>query len=262
MVALINFEVAMPAIGQETNTIFYERDIFDPTKYGEMKSEPLSLKGDTDAIVVPVRKVGSPHFRALSTIKQTRVGSAEDNKSHSDTIEMLLRKFQGKRLKLLTYIFDEKSNKSEQVLFDTKVDYQWWCDSDATKISFGDGKYIRPDLCGRDNKIFSANRASRSIVIEVVNSHIPEHETLCRLRELSEKNHIILFYYISDSRKSSQFNNFKCLDKYIELRISFCIIDGKFFKNGEEVSQLTGQDVAWYNNIKSRFFDYPLTQKK
>lgn len=254
----------MVVIGQETQTRFDENDISDAAQYGRMKSEPLSPEGDPGTFVIPVRrKIGAPHLRTLSKVSQQREGASESNESHNKAIALLFKFLHGKRCKLITHIFDDDGVKDIQVLYDTKTAYRWWNDDEATKISFRRGKYIRPDLCGRDNNIFAANRKSRSLIIEVVNTHIPEYDTLRRLLELSEQNHIVIFYYVTSNSQSTQYNRFQVLKDWTEVRASYYLIDGKFYKNGEEIEPLNNKkDIAWYQNIKSRFFDWALANKK
>lgn len=258
-----HLELLMPAIGQETNTTFLEQDIFDKVKYGQMKSEALCLVGDLDTFVTPVRKVGSPHFRSLSTIKQRRVGNSEVNPMHNSTVEMLLRNFQDKRIRLITYTYIDGVHDSE-VIYDSRVSYRWWSDGEANQIGFVGGDYIRPDLCGRNLEIFSSNKKFRSIIIEVINTHTPEHETLRRLAELSERNYIVIFYFIPADRRKSQFNGFEILKKYVDLRAAFYLIDGDFFINGVPMVQVGREkrEKDWYENLNSLFFAHPVAFKK
>ncbi|MGO4477968.1 hypothetical protein AB4Z32_17105 [Massilia sp. 2TAF26] len=250
----------MRAIGQETGKIYSESDISDKEKFAEMKSEPLASEHDPDSVVVPVR-ASTPHFRTLSTLRQVRVGKGEPDETHNATITMLHKHFDSTRIKLVTYVFTNGTSDT-QVLFDSKSAYEWWPDGDGNRISFQGGDYIQPDLCGRDASTFCQTRKKRALLVEVINTHIPDHKTLQYLVQLSEQNYIIAFYYVSKDRKFSKYNSFVLGKKYVELRTAYYLMDGVFYKNDQPViAQTATQDILWYQNVKSTYFDPALVAK-
>jgi hypothetical protein len=241
----------VPAIGQRSKTEYSEDDILIDALYRKMSSEVL-LRFDgrqRPVIVTPVRRVGAPHFRAVAgTAFRRRIGRRENDPSHTRCIKFLTDRLLNKQLEVATRVFEGNAH-TEQIIFASppKAIYSWWTSAKDCRIVFDKGRYIIPDVCGRDPSAFFPGGKNRNIVIEVIRTHAPEQRTFAYLRELSKQNHVILFYFIAEDNISSGYNRYDDEDDHLfRLRIAFYLIDGAMWGNGAPLfERSTGAKDAW-----------------
>jgi hypothetical protein len=255
----------MPAIGKETKRKYFEAEILDPNILGMMRVEVLSAEDDEESVVVPVRHATTPHFRTLARgAYRTRVGVTEKNTSHDDCIDVLKRRLTGKPVGLRTMVF--ASGNEHFVLLEPSKDssYAWYKEA---RIPLEGGRYIQSDLCGRDTLAFSSGTTNPAIIIEVVQTHLPEQETFYALLNISKRNTFVGFYFIGPEREFSKFNSTKSIKKNDEtvkvyLRFAYYLIDGVFYENGTPVDREAGiDDATWYQTLMADQFAHAMNRK-
>lgn len=246
------------AYGVISKREYVEEDIFDQAIYPRMKEEPLL--DEDDCLVVPVRNKATPHFRRVGARSfGERLGRAENNPTHDKCVsyiyEELLMRSRG--VKFSTYVFTGDGTYEEQVIFSTLPgsDYRWYREADA-RIAFHDGKFIQPDLAGRDANRFFPRSSCPNIIIEVIRTHMPDCSTFERLVELSKENCHIYFYFIDEGRRGGKFNNLRCSDECVVVRVSHYLIGGRLYKNGSPtLEQKEGETVSnWYRYLSNSYF--------
>jgi hypothetical protein len=251
----------MPAIG-ESGTEYVERDICEPDKYIEMQRDTLWLP-DHSAQVFPVRHPTSPHFRRFrSDVYRVRVGRKERSEAHAKCIAFLIRNLKANAFQLSTPTFtDGVRSPDGQVFLKAKKDtYDWWSDSKGTRIPIGNGRYIQPDLCGRRRipDAFHATLKWPNVIVEVIDTHYPEQETLFELLKLSTQNFVVMLHFIRGPSFSSYYSRLEVDDDrgLVKLRDVLLLIDGEVLMNGtaraDKVRLTNSADFAlWYTAFEA-----------
>ncbi len=259
----------MPAIGQDSGTVYQERDILVAASDELMSSEPLyRIEKDgteTDVLVKPVRNKTSPNFRKLKDAPfVTQVGRRETNPTHDACVGMLVTQLLTSKLKIVSATFDEKGNRDANgaTLFSQgKCAYEWWQDGGACRMTAELGRYIQPDICGRSKEVFFPSGRQQAIIIEVINTHPPEIDTFYALLNYSLYNHIVLFYFVADGAKGSQYSEVNLRDGCLQMRASHYLLGGCVYRNGDEVKRYGKDDEAWYRHLLQTYFGTPLRDK-
>ncbi len=248
----------MAARGCVSGREYSVANIFDDAVYPRMKEEPLL--NALDELVVPVRKVGAPHFRRMGKASfGKRIGRTENNPTHNECVRVLHEQLSDTdvtRVSISTYLFSEGA-REEQVIFSTLPgsDYRWFMEADA-RIAFENDTYIQPDLSGRDANRFFPRASCPNIIIEVIRTHEPEEETFNRLYELSRTNTLVVFYVIGEGSRGGKLNNFRRNGEELTLRISHYLIAGQPYVNGVAVKAL-GEDETlahWHKYLTNSYF--------
>lgn len=260
----------MPAIGQDTGTIYQEQDILDFAVHQTMSREPLyridQHDQETDTLVVPVRNKHSPNFRKIKgsqfTLQHER---RESDPTHDACIATLVRHLSNSKLKIWSPVFDEdgKPAKFGQAIFSQgKNHYQWWQDGGPCRMASGEEGYIQPDICGRSKDVFFPSARQQNVVIEVINTHPPEIDTFYTLLNYSKFNHLVLFYYVAEGSDRSQYSRYELQDGTLSLRVAHYLIGGRVFRNGDEIQRWGKTDEAWFDHLRSTYFGTPIRDKR
>jgi hypothetical protein len=226
-----------------------------------MKLEVLSDADDEGSIVVPVRRIHAPYFRRVARgAFRTRVGTSEQDETHKKCIDYLFGELSNQQFGLITYVFEGR-NQDIFILKKPSRDfsYAWYKEA---RIPIGDGRYIQSDLCGRDVRTFSMGTKNPGVIIEVVQTHLPEREAFYALLESSRNNMFVGFYFISPGRKSSKFSSLYPKRNGIDLRFAYYMLDGVFYENGEPIQRAEGlTDQEWYERLLAEQFAYAMARK-
>ncbi|WP_265535357.1 hypothetical protein [Pseudomonas saponiphila] len=257
----------MAATGGFSNRVYRVEDIFDQTLYPRMREEPLL--NEADELVIPVRKTGRPHFRRIGRASfGARLGRGENDPTHNQCVSLLhenLSSYKINRISISVYVFDDRGQYEEQVIFSTLAgtDYRWFMESTA-RVGFHDDRYIQPDLSGRDANKFFPTSSSPNVIIEVIRTHIPEETTFARLQELSKANTLVAFYFINERAEGSKINNFRVEDDHLTIRVSRYMVGGEAYVNGTPVfAQRPGETFShWYGFLTNSFFADGMKQAK
>lgn len=238
-----------------------------------MKAEPLM--NEDGALVVPVRNKNRPHFRRLGDASfRTRIGATESDPTHKKVVSWLRRKLQENKLKIITRVFDEDTqratgegaNYEEQVilLLEEPARYRWFTESEC-RVAFDGGSYIVPDIAGRDTTVFFPSVGRESVIVEVIQTHYPDCDTFFRLLSLSSLGHIVVLYFVAPDKWDSTYNRCRIDDEAgtMELRPAYYLAQGHVFKNGREWSRGAGQsDKDWYAYLETSYFRGAMEGKK
>ncbi len=257
----------MAARGGFSNRVYQVEDIFSQALYPRMREEPLL--NDADELVIPVRKTGGPHFRRIGRASfGARLGRGENDPTHNQCVSLLhetLSREEVKRVSISVYVFDDKGNYEEQVIFSTLAgtDYRWFMENTA-RVGFHDERYIQPDLSGRDANKFFPTSSSPNVIIEVIRTHIPEETTFARLQELSKANTLVVFYFINERARGSKINNFREEDGHMTIRASKYMLGGELYLNGSPVkAQQPNESFShWYEYLTNTYFADGMKQAK
>jgi hypothetical protein len=163
-----------------------------------------------------------------------------------------------------TFDEDGKRNPDGQTLHaEQQFDqYVWWEDGTACRVPVGDARYIQPDICGRStNSLFPAAK-NRSLIIEVIQTHIPEFETFFSLLDLSRYNFLVLFYFVAPQSFKTQYSQHFLTPMETKLRVSHYLLDGQVLNTGGAVVQGEWSDREWYTHLKATYFGTPLKEKR
>lgn len=126
----------------------------------------------------------------------------------------------------------------------------------------GERRYIQPDICGRATERFYPSARQQNVIIEVINTHPPELETFYALLHYSCFNHIVLFYFVAEGSIASQYSGFKQFGGEAKIWVSHYLLDGKAFRNGNEVKRGADEsDEHWHDYLMSSYFGTPLKEK-
>lgn len=224
------------AIGLLTKTKYAPSDIALPQLYAKMVSEPL-IDDQTGVTVAAVRRSGAPHFRRLGSAPPlTELPKKRDSDRHNALIADFLAELDkpARRFRIFTRVFSSNGDESlgDQTLFalTEKHDFSWFSEQ---QIRFDDYTVIRPDICGRGRSRIAPIASDPSVIIEVVDSHFPEPETLVKLFALSRMAYHIYFFVIGDFPVPHA----QKLNKYtkngpFELRITWALMGGELMRNG------------------------------
>jgi len=253
----------MPARGQSGRE-YLDTDIADEAKYRLMKDDTLWTIGAEEEQVFPVRHPTKPYFRRfrVTPFRQLIDGRKERSETHKKCIDFLLRNIRDRGLKLSTPTFENDARTADgQVLLNVaKGHYQWWSDTNGTRIPIGFGRYIQPDLCGRlaNGDAFAPSLKWPSLIIEVIDTHFPEENTLFELLKLSTQNHIVALHFIRARAYSSYWSQLETPEgKRPTLRVVHLLVDGNLVVNGVpyEEKRAPPSDRAafarWYAGFKS-----------
>jgi hypothetical protein len=254
------------ARGQITGARYTETDIVNPSTYARMQMEPLFLEDDPDVLVWPIRREGAPHFRRSSnagSIYRSLVGRRETDPTHSRCVETLTRELCAKRLRVWSATFDGESRDPQGFAVHGQGDdvYDWWQDGAACRIPLSDGRFIQPDICGRSRASLFPTARSRSIVIEVVQTHLPEEETFFALLELSRWNYVVLFYYVAPGKLHSKYSWFRSGEHEVDITVAYFLLNGVVYRNGREFENRTNSDSEWYQYLRATYFATPMEKK-
>ena len=223
------------ARGMSTGADYSADQIFNDSQYASMVSDTLT--DDNGTIVRPVRRQGAPHFRVLGRkVSITDIERNAASPAHNAAVAAITQMLrdQSRALNFYTRIFDENGNTVEQRLFAAPVgNHRVWFTENT--ILFDDFVRIRPDISGRDASIFAATGQRPAIIIEVIETHPPEAETLARLFQLSRMAHQVYFFSLVGKRAhlAYRYNSATAGDRVVRVRITYCLINGDLMKNGE-----------------------------
>ena len=202
----------MPAIATISREKFTEQQILNSSDYVRMRSEGL-LSDDECSLVIPVRRKDQPHFRRIGgVVYQTSLQPQEQDKTHGEAIAAIMNILKTQVVEITTPTFDVEGrlDPEGQVLFGpvSPGDYHWWDDSSGTRIPLNNGRYIQPDICGRASTpaAFSPTTVQPNVIIEVIQTHLPEKETLYELLQLSAMNYIVVLYFVAPGRKGTKYS--------------------------------------------------------
>lgn len=256
----------MPAIGQTTGYRYLEADIFKDAIYIKMMGEPLHLESAPEVTVRPIRRKDAPHFRKDSrNLYSTRVQVRESDPTHNDFIKYLVFELNKTKLKISCPTFDEDKTRhpdGQTLHAEMPLDnYVWWEDGTACRIPTCNGRYIQPDICGRSTLSFFPAAANRSLVIEVIQTHIPSEETFFSLLNLSKYNFLVLFYFVAPGSRKTQYSQSFVKGTETKIRVSHYLMDGKVFNTGGEVLQSDRSDHDWYVHLTATYFGTPMREK-
>lgn len=254
---------AETAYGIRTGKAFTDDQILIPDKYYEMKAESLMI--DEDKLVVPVRNKVRPHFRAISKGNFVdRIGRIDPDPSHNACVEKLLVHLSDKRLRLLTNVFPDDGTRDEQVIFEEPLDIRYlWGKEAAVRIPVGYGKYIQPDLAGRDRRQFHASNRFPSVIIEVIRTHPPDFDTFFCLLRLSTQGHIVVFHFIGPGCVDSTYNRLTTIDDTICIACAYYLNGGSVYKNSESDKWMPLSDTTdeeWYGYLKEKYWGFAMKE--
>jgi hypothetical protein len=257
----------MPAIGQTTGSRYLETEIFVNAIYLKMMGEPLYLENEPEITVRPIRRKDAPHFRRDSkNIFKTRIDTRESDPTHNELIKYLVSGLQRTKLVVSCPTFDEDKtrNPDGQTLHaELPTDqYLWWEDGGACRVPIGGARYIQPDICGRSIRSLFPAAKNRSVIIEVIQTHIPEQETFFSLLDLSKYNFIVLFYFVAPGSRKTQYSQCFVSPSETKIRVSHYLLDGQVFNTGGETLRRERSDDDWYTHLKATYFGTPLRDKK
>lgn len=256
----------MPVTGQTSQTTYHEQDILSP-RYLRMQEEVL-IREEDDSQVIPVRNQAAPHFRVIRAgAYRKRVGPSESSDpTHSAAIARLLEHFASLKLVVSTTVFGEtEKDRSTQTIFrQGDRDYRWFREH-ACRIPLGDGRYIEPDLCGRDQQCFQPSAGAPTIIIEVIQSHPPDEAAFLELERMSAKGCLVLFHFVVINGCDSQYNRIRVRRdrNEIEINPALYLSGGVLFKNGQPVGRKAGtSDGEWHRYVSTCYFEYMQTRKR
>lgn len=247
----------MPAIASISRKRYTEHEILKPECYAQMRTERLTSEG-SDEPVIPVRNKESPHFRRIGeSVYAELIQEKERDETHQAAIRLLMDALVNRAVEIVTPVFDENNNfdPDGQVLFGPipAGEYHWWDDGGGTRIPVGNGRYIQPDICGRpkEPQSFWPSSSRPNIIIEVVQTHLPEEETLYELLRLSELNYLIVFFFVAPERRGTKYSRVS-LSKpgHGTIRAAHYITSRQFLENGNIKGAKAPLDSleykAWY----------------
>lgn len=238
-------------------------DILDDKILAVMKGKVLVDYDDEEVVVVPVRRRDAPHFRRLGSGYEKRVDTADADPTHKACVDAIYTALSGKRVRVATYVFDELDGKRRQIVatVDNGEKYTWWKE---TQVSLGRGRYIQPDLMGKHSDVFLSNAHARGIVIEVIRTHQPDRKTFFELLRLSALGFMIIFYFIPSGKLESKYNQFHDNGDYANLYVTYYLLDGIVWANGEEREKPHHSDGKrfsegeWYEYLVLKYFKTPM----
>lgn len=246
--------------------------ILDEDIYKRM-SELRLVSDDADEVpVVPVRNKVAPHFRRLA--KPTfivPIQAPERDVTHSECIAQLMKAFRERSLAISTTIFGDRELSvptSEQALLGPLAigEYQWWDDTGGTRIPVGNGRYIQPDICGTPTKPSSFYPSSRTprVIIEVIQTHPPEPETLLNLLSLSEQNHLVVLYFVKPGSSTTRYSQTQTWKRgEVRVRAAHYLLGRRVLRNGVALGQTKEDPLAGAAPYEQSAYDdwYRLTFK-
>jgi hypothetical protein len=256
----------MPIIGQTSRTIYHERDILSPL-YLRMQNEVL-IREEDDSQVIPVRNQVAPHFRIIRQgVFRERIGLSEaQDPTHGAAIAYLMERCTSSRLVVSTTVFGEGGNdRSTQTIFRQEDREYHWFREHACRIPLGDGRYIEPDLCGRDQQSFHPSNRSPTIIIEVIQSHPPDEAAFLELERMSAHGCLVLFHFVVSGGRDSQYSRIRLHRDRNEIEIlpALYLSGGMLFKNGDPVERKAGKsDGEWHQYVSTCYFDYMQARKR
>lgn len=256
----------MPAVGQNNGRVYREDEIFTQKAYDEMREQPLYIENEPDVLVRPIRRKGSPHFRRDSrSLYQVSVGRRENDPTHNACVASLMQELRTKKLRAWSATFegDNMDAFGHSLHRESDADeYEWWQDGPACRIPLATQRFIQPDICGRSRSgLFPTSRA-RSIIVEVIQTHIPEEETFFSLLDLSRWNYLVMFYFAAVGQSGSQYSRYRVRGKELVVSVAHYLLDGKVYRNGDEVQQYAKTNPEWYRHLQSTYFGTPLNNKQ
>lgn len=256
----------MPIIGQTSRTIYHERDILSPL-YLRMQNEEL-IRDEDDSQVIPVRNQAAPHFRVIrpGAFRQ-RIGPSEaQDPTHGAAIARILERCTSSRLVVSTTLFGEsEKDRSTQTIFRQEDREYRWFREHACRIPLGDGRYIEPDLCGRDQQSFQPGNRAPTIIIEVIQSHPPDEAAFLELERMSARGCLVLFHFVVPNGWDSQYNRIRVHQGRNEIEIlpALYLSGGVLFKNGQPIERKDGKsDGEWHRYVSTCHFDYMQMRKR
>lgn len=256
----------MPARGQRTGRLYQKEEIFIDSAYAAMMVESLYLEDEPDVLVTPIRRQGSPHWRRENTaLYRIAVERRESDPTHDRCIAELCEALRSKKLSVWSTDFlDSKVQWKAYLLHQEGLGglYHWWKDDAGCRVPVGQGRFIQPDICGRSASVFFPTGKAKSVVVEVINTHIPERGTFYALLELSQYHHLVLFYYVAPGSSQSQYSRRSISETEVEISVAHYLLDGKVYRNGKEVEQFGKTDDEWYEHLKATYFGTPLRDKR
>jgi len=225
------------AFGLRTGNKYSAQDIDDNARHALMQEEGLV---DTDDVpLIPVRRRGSPHFRRLGKSAPVKMlPRGQRSERHRETIDELHETLvkSGNRIEIYTNFFtDGQKEWTEQTLFSLRPDseFRWYVES---PIRFDDFKCIQPDLAGRDLGRMAPTGRIPAVIIEVVDTHLPDLATFERLLSLSRSAHHVYFYILEDGKRL-QFQKLNHFDVdgsgKLKVRFTWALLNGELVKNGD-----------------------------
>lgn len=249
----------MAAKGSNTGRTYQEIEILDNNAYPAMRAE--TLLNEDDELVVPVRNQGRPHFRRIGALSfGTRVGQSEADPAHNKCVDEILGKLTATNgVELCVYVFDENGDRHTQVIFSTLPDSDYrWVKEGGARVAFSDGRYIQPDIAGRDATKFFPRSSCPNIIIEVIRTHEPDLETFKRLYELSKASTIVVFYFINDDAWKTKLNHVLNDANPFRLRISRYMINGSVYVgDSEKCERQKGERLEdWYLRLANSYFKF------
>lgn len=247
----------MAAKGSNTGRTYQESEILDNNAYPAMRAE--TLLNEDDELVIPVRNKERPHFRRIGALSfGTRVGASEVHPAHNRSVDEILGKLTAtNNVELCVYVFDEDKNRHTQVIFSTlpSSDYRWGKEGDA-RVAFSDGRYIQPDIAGRDANKFFPRSSCPNIIIEVIRTHEPDLETFKKLYELSKASTIVVFCFVTDDTWKTKLNHVIANPDRFVFRIARYMINGSVYSGDSEVYvRVANEELdVWYARLVNSYF--------
>lgn len=250
-------EQGMPATGSLTGTVYQDADILDNSLYPAMRAE--TLLNSNDELVVPVRNQGHPHFRRLGALSfGVRVGRSEADPAHNRSVDEILHELTvNNDVELCVYVFDEKKVAHTQVIFSNLPGSNYrWVKEGGARVAFSDGRYIQPDIAGRDANKFFPRSSCPNIIIEVIRTHEPDLETFKRLYELSKVSTIVVFCFITEHAWKNKLNHVISDPNRFIFRISRYMINGSVYSGDSEVyARKVNESLdLWYARLVNSYF--------
>lgn len=191
------------------------------------------------------------------------VQKQESDPTHNRVVSTLIAQLNAKPVVFRTNTF-EGGVLGEQVLLgplDTG-EYEWWSDVTGNRIPVGNGRYIQPDICGRpkNQAAFCPSNDRPAVLIEVIQTHPPEWETLFYLLDLTEKNHLLVFYFVAPNRHGTKYSYANEAQGQFRVTSAFYLLDRKVFANGAprnlpSAPRTLSEFRAWYKNFRATFLD-------
>lgn len=225
----------------ETGKTFKANEISDDNVYAQMKL--CVLVDESETMVVPVRRRDALHFRRLGgQQKFTACNRAPTTVEHGKAVAGLLDRLTNAKgdLRFVTYVFEDgdqgANGKEEQPIFKvlSKSEYRWYSEN---QIRFDDGKYIQPDISGRDITKMGPGSANPGVIIEVIDTHPPEMETFEKLMSLSRSGYAVFFFLLKDTRPffAQFYNSVRNVPPITQIRFSCALLRGALVVNGERI---------------------------
>jgi hypothetical protein len=232
---------------------FTEKDIYSPVKLAQMRT--MELRKTDKSIVIPVDHPTKKHFRVLGGAYGEIDARGPKLETHDKCVDYLEKRlaFAKDAFRITSFVLKgdvqintfsgrptpkngAKPVRDLQAIFKPLpgANYAWYR-GPSSRARFDDQRYIEPDLCGRPAVSFQPTNENPGIIIEVIRTHAPDEPTFARLFKLSKTAHFVIFYIIPDDDEESQHNRLWPEGGILDLRVTFYLVNGRFYESGIEI---------------------------